>query len=643
MRPKSSLISTLALLTTLTFLSVTLMSIPATANNVTDLPVGSQPRSVLLSPTGDRLFVSLIGSDEIKVISVATNEVLATIPVGRYPCNPGFSDDGTKYVVPNYHSMSLTVIDTTSYNILSTIDLPSSPTFVQAIPGTSSVMVSMDLLNSIMIVNLDNGAITKEITVGATPFGITPRPDGTEVFVGNFSSGSVSVVDLATQTVVRTLQLGGSPYVIRFIDNDHAVTTNHDGNTVTFFNPTDGTIGAQVQVQSQPHDIIIRPGTKEIYIPNYGQGSVYVINTDTQAVIDTIATGGSPVFGAFTPDGSKLYVADYWGNSLLEINPTDYALLPARQDGGITGVPGTGLPGIAINTGTLFVNNSAVNLDVVWPAGASELLISNDPNFTSATSAALSSSVGWNISTPTTAGSDSTVYAKFIDPQSNVIGSTYVDSIVLDQNIPIVSGAVATISAATISFSSKGVAPSLSTATYSIDTNANDDNSGIKFIEISDNPHSALSLPITYQSTINFVTSSQQSTAYIRVQDGAGNWSTTTSVQLSPSKIAVDVNAQSFSKIYAGTRVPKIGYTTSPSTVAGNWTVEPACSVFRKSDKLFLKPLAGVLKEGSYVTNCAGGQSFTHIPSRYLVGSINVIKAPEIRCNNRGKRIKSCR
>jgi hypothetical protein len=77
---------------------------------------------------------------------------------------------------------------------------------------------------------------------------------------------------------------------------------------------------------------------------------------------------------------------------------------------------------------------------------------------------------------------------------------------------------------------------------------------------------------------------------------------------------------------YAGT-TPTITYTTSPSTVPGNWTLEPTCGIFTTTDTAFTAPLTGTLEAGSYVSHCTGGTSTGYNPTTYVNGSLTVNKA----------------
>ena len=54
----------------------------------------------------------------------------------------------------------------------------------------------------------------------------------------------------------------------------------------------------------------MRPDGRRVFVSNGRAGTVSVIDTSDNRVIDTVAVGQRPWNMAITPDGSKLYVAN---------------------------------------------------------------------------------------------------------------------------------------------------------------------------------------------------------------------------------------------------------------------------------------------------------------------------------------------
>src|SRR5258708_24412709 len=56
------------------------------------------------------------------------------------------------------------------------------------------------------------------------------------------------------------------------------------------------------------------------YVSNEGSGAVSVIDTSTDAVVDTLQTGGKPRGAAIGADGRWLYVSDQPNNRLVLVD-----------------------------------------------------------------------------------------------------------------------------------------------------------------------------------------------------------------------------------------------------------------------------------------------------------------------------------
>ncbi|HYX62718.1 MAG TPA: cytochrome D1 domain-containing protein, partial [Burkholderiales bacterium] len=62
------------------------------------------------------------------------------------------------------------------------------------------------------------------------------------------------------------------------------------------------------------------PDGRRVYVSNGRDGSVSVIDTAAQKVVDTVKVGNRPWNMAITPDGAKLYVANGRSNSVSVID-----------------------------------------------------------------------------------------------------------------------------------------------------------------------------------------------------------------------------------------------------------------------------------------------------------------------------------
>jgi YVTN family beta-propeller protein len=127
------------------------------------------PRFLAFDPNSTKLYVTIIGSNEVAVIDTVTNTLLYTIPVEDEPEILAFNPSGTRLYVVNYGSNSVHV------------------------PGSISVIDPL------------TDTVVSVIPQDVNPDFLTFNPSGSVLYVPNVYSNNVSVIDTATNTVTATI------------------------------------------------------------------------------------------------------------------------------------------------------------------------------------------------------------------------------------------------------------------------------------------------------------------------------------------------------------------------------------------------------------------------------------------------------
>jgi YVTN family beta-propeller protein len=76
---------------------------------------------------------------------------------------------------------------------------------------------------------------------------------------------------------------------------------------------------ATIPVGSLPYGVAVSPDGRKVYVANYLSNSVSVINTATNSVTATLPVGTTPAGVAVTPDSSRVYVANFGSNNVSVI------------------------------------------------------------------------------------------------------------------------------------------------------------------------------------------------------------------------------------------------------------------------------------------------------------------------------------
>jgi YVTN family beta-propeller protein len=139
---------------------------------------------------------------------------------------------------------------------------------------------------------------TKVIPVGQHPFGITLDAAAGRAYTANVTGDDVSVLDLAAGREIGRVQTGRRPYVIALTQGRGFVTDQYAGSVTAFDLATLKPI-ADIDVGDHPEGIAADEDGR-LYVANWGDNTLSVLDARTLKVIKTIPTGNGPrSFGTF--------------------------------------------------------------------------------------------------------------------------------------------------------------------------------------------------------------------------------------------------------------------------------------------------------------------------------------------------------
>ena len=93
-------------------------------------------------------------------------------------------------------------------------------------------------------------------------------------------------------------------------------------------------VTATITVGKGPYGgIAVSPNGEFVYVSNYSEGTVSVIKTSDNTVMDTIPVGKGPIGVSVTPDGAFVYVNNYSSNTVSVIDTSDNSVIQSIQVG----------------------------------------------------------------------------------------------------------------------------------------------------------------------------------------------------------------------------------------------------------------------------------------------------------------------
>ena len=267
-------------------------------------------------------YIPNITSDDVTVIDLQTNEVVATIPVVETPFGIDFSPDCSLAYVAHFGQDSIAVINTQTQTVVDWIaEIGTSPRRINITPDGSKAYVSDAFDVRLYFVDLTDNSFTSE-PVSSSPSDVVFTPDGSTAFVvRNKFNGTVDVYDVATDSKTNEISILQDPIGIDITpDGTTLFVANFGSDTVSVIDVASETVTNQIEVGVEPFDVEITPDGSKVYVTNTDDNTVSVIRTATETVVATITVGTFPNAIDFTKDGATAYVTNRNSNNISVID-----------------------------------------------------------------------------------------------------------------------------------------------------------------------------------------------------------------------------------------------------------------------------------------------------------------------------------
>src|SRR5579862_802416 len=183
----------------------------------------------------------------------------------------------------------------------------------QLITGTTATTnLTQGLFAQILLWGGDQGADLTLNNISITINGIANgNASGPFAFVGSGSSANccLVVIDTSTNAVVASIPITGLgiPFAVA-PDNSKIYIADYNNNLLDVIDTASKTLQTAISAPGQPNAAVVTPNGKFVYV-GANNGNVYVISLATNSVVATIPMGFQVTWVTVTPDGSSVYAA----------------------------------------------------------------------------------------------------------------------------------------------------------------------------------------------------------------------------------------------------------------------------------------------------------------------------------------------
>ena len=261
-------------------------------------------------------YITNTNSNNVSVINLTTNTVLATIPVGTQPTAIVTTTNGKYVYVANANSRTISVISTATNTVISSILLFNIPRALEISKDGNKLFAIDD--SYIYGINTNTNTITNQVNSSSNN-SLELSLDGSKLYILN-SSGSLLVYNTVSFTNTRTIAVGGSGTSMRLSPNGTLLYISLSTGIVSVINTFSNTRVNFITVNSSPQGIGFSPDGTKAYVCNQGSNNVSIINTATSSVTLSVPVGMQPKGIQVSPDGSKVYVTNQNSNSVSVID-----------------------------------------------------------------------------------------------------------------------------------------------------------------------------------------------------------------------------------------------------------------------------------------------------------------------------------
>ena len=277
------------------------------------------------SAMGLLLFVSNSASNYISVIDRSIERVIAAVTVGDNPMGMVLNSTQERLYVVNSASRNISIVSTTQFSVLDTILLTAGiePTDIAIIPDSKNLIegklyITNRISNDVAVVNTMTKRVSKTIAVGTYPSAIAADIVRKEIYVTNERSNNLSIINAIDDTLVANISVDTKPTGI-VVGNDKVYVFNEGSNKISIVSPSLRKVVSTIFVEGPPKRGM-QGFLNRLFVANTAANTLTFLNSQ-DIVTRTIPVGIKPLGLAGDEKRNRLYITNYGDSTVSLINP----------------------------------------------------------------------------------------------------------------------------------------------------------------------------------------------------------------------------------------------------------------------------------------------------------------------------------
>lgn len=280
----------------------------------------------------EEAFITDQKADMVSVIDLAAGHIEASIAVDGHPAGIAVSRDGRQAFVTSPDGHRLSFIDTRMRRITRRVTLPGGPLGVAVSPDGATVYVADWYGDQVFAVDVASGAVAPPIQVGHSPSGLVVTPDGAMLVCADRLDDELSLVDLATRRQVAVVKVGAHPFGVTLdATGAGAYAADVESDDVAVVDLAARRLLARIPTGHRPY--VVALAGQRGFVTNELVGTLTAFDLTTLLPLATIRVGDFPEGIQASADGKHLYVAN-WMDDTLSVVDAERMVVTGEMEAG---------------------------------------------------------------------------------------------------------------------------------------------------------------------------------------------------------------------------------------------------------------------------------------------------------------------
>ncbi len=246
-------------------------------------------------------------------------EVVTTINVGIAPSVPELSQDDAYLYVSNQGDSTVSVISTASNSVIATLNTGFWPKTPVRSPDGNAIWVPVSGASRIDIISTTGNTITDSISLDQGNENkvdeIVFTADGQMALAISDDTNNGSFIQVDTREILNTIDIGHGPSgMIAGYNNNYIFISDYVDNGLHVVNTPNQYVEQLIELGEVPYKPVFASDRVHLYICDAGLGTtgfVHIVNINNMELVQSISVGDSPKRGLFASDGAYFFVPNY--------------------------------------------------------------------------------------------------------------------------------------------------------------------------------------------------------------------------------------------------------------------------------------------------------------------------------------------